>query len=84
MKPELFQTPASEKKGFWHIIGREDDRKISPLCNCQGYYFGGYHKDKPKMTKEAVKRVQWDGTQEICPSCIMQAYMSGKITIEFI
>jgi len=82
--PKLFQTPTAKKKGFWHITVVENDRCVYPICNSQGYYIGGYHKDKPEMTREAMPETIWDGTQTICPSCVLQAYKRGMIRIEFI
>jgi len=84
MKVMLFQTPTAKKKGFWHIIGDKNKRRVSPLCNAQGYFFGGYHGDKPEMTEEAMPEMEWNGTQQLCPSCVLQAYKLGMLRIEFV
>lgn len=77
MKIKLFQTPTAEKKGIWHILGREDNRSIHGICNGFGYWIEGYHNDKPEMKEP--KRAIYDGTQKICSACIQQAYKNNII-----
>jgi hypothetical protein len=79
---KIFQLPTNKKQ--WHIVKQISDRNISAICNCFGYYFGGYHNDKPEQTIENCKMKDWNIEEDnICPSCILQAYKSKiiKITI---
>lgn len=80
----IFQTPTGSKKNLWHILEIDTDMHISPLCNGFGYWVGGYHNDKPEMTKKACKQKDFDATENICPACVQKAYMNGliKITIK--
>lgn len=79
---QLFQTPTSAKKGLWHILASETEIVANPLCNGFGYWFGGYYKDKPKMTKSAIKKCLFTGNENLCPACVEQAYIKKMITIE--
>ena len=78
---KLFQTPTSEKKKFWHILDEENDRFIRPLCNSGYYWFGGYHHDKPEMTKANVKRTDWVKGSALCKSCALQAYKQNLLKL---
>jgi hypothetical protein len=79
---DLFQTPSSKKKGIWHIKGSEDDRSVRAICRCFGYWIGGYHKDKPEMTRENMPETAFTGKENLCPACVQQAYIKGLITIQ--
>lgn len=79
---KLFQTPTSEAKGQWHILADEDDKVAHPLCNAMGYWFGGYHGNKPSMTKESMRRAGFTGAESLCSGCVEQAYRKHLITIQ--
>lgn len=80
---KIFQTIAAERKGIWHVLESEDKQVVTPLCRVSGFWFGGYHGDKPELTKERCKRAVYDGTQELCVACVEQAYKAGMLTIKF-
>ena len=75
---KLFKNPTGK---VWHIIGKEDDRSCHGICNSFGYWFGGYHNDKPEMTKENMPRQNWDGTQNLCRQCLSQFYKKHKLKL---
>lgn len=77
---QAHQTPSGEKKGLWHITGKEDKRSMYGLCNSFGYYVGGYRDDKPEM--KGPKRAIYNGQQNLCPACVQQAYIQEIITIK--
>lgn len=75
-KQVLFRNPTGK---VWHILAREDKRQAYGICNSFGYWFGGYHNDHPEMTKEAMPRKKYDGSQKLCKQCVAQAYGLGII-----
>lgn len=78
---KLFQTETGKRKELWHILKTENERVIVPLCNGHGYWIGGYHNDKPEMTRDRCKTIQFSEDKNICPACIEQAYINGLIGI---
>ena len=78
---KLFQTETSKKKGMWHILDKITKTHAEPLCGAMGYWFGGYHNDKPEQTRENLGIVNFDGSQKICKSCVMAAYDKGLIRL---
>lgn len=78
---KLFQTETGKNKKLWHILETEDDRRIAPLCKGHGYWIGGYHNDRPEMTREKCKVTTFSGKEKICPACVEQAYIKGIVGI---
>ncbi len=68
---KLFKNPTGN---VWHILETEDEGSAHGLCHSFGYWFGGYHNDKPEMTKKTMPRAKYDGTQKLCKQCVAQAY----------
>lgn len=77
---KLFQTVQGEKKGIWHIICDEDSRRVSGICNGLGYWFNGYHGNKPDQ--KGPNRCEYSGEEKLCPSCVQTAYVRGLIKIQ--
>jgi hypothetical protein len=75
----IFQTDTSRKKRYYHIL-RAYDKKLNvyhSLCGSGSYWVGGYQHNKPAVHPPIV---EYDG-QPLCPACVMQAYIRGKVDI---
>ncbi|KAF6565367.1 hypothetical protein G9G63_09415 [Paenibacillus sp. EKM202P] len=71
---------AKNKQHKYHILSNIGERVYHSLCNSGSFWIGGYHNDKPAIKPNLID-FDSNYANELCPSCVLQAYKNGMIGI---